>query len=124
MPEEIATQKNTIQTDPYLESSKTFHLEMPLYHAYDLSIGTIAEKVFGLLIYSGTIDAYCIWCDKESVFDTTQRLNTDSYPGYRTHDHLEYWKNHGDEFLRITHGCSRNTNHQYFAYYFKASDFF
>jgi len=112
------------QLSPYLESPKVFHLEMPLYHEFDLSIGSVAEKVFEILRHSETIDAYCIWCNKESVFDTTQHLNTNDYPGYQTYEQLEYWKNHGNGFLRITHRCSRESNHQYFAYYFKEGDSF
>jgi len=108
-----------IQQDSYLESPKSFHLEMPPYHELDLSVGSVAEKVFDLMIYSGTIDAYCVWCDKESVFDTTQPLGTDDLPGYQTYEQLKYWKNHGDGFIRITHRCSRESNHQYFAYYLK-----
>ena len=62
------------QLDPYLGSPKTFHLEMPLYHIFDLSIGMMAEKIYKFLTFSGTIDAYCIWCDKESVFDALLAL--------------------------------------------------
>ena len=103
-------QRYLAQVDPYLVSPKIFHLEMPLYHELDLLKGTILENVFDLLTYSGTIDAYCIWCEKESVFDTAQRLRTDDFPGYQKSEHLEYWKNHGDGFLRITHRCSRDTS--------------
>ncbi len=56
------------QIDSYLESSKTFHLGMPLYRTYDLGIGTVKEKIYELMTTGGTIDAYCIWCRKESVF--------------------------------------------------------
>ena len=40
-----------------MESPKVFHLEMPLYHEFDLSIGSVAEKVFEILKHSETIDA-------------------------------------------------------------------
>lgn len=113
------------QVDPYLVSPKAFHLEMPLYHELDLSNGTVLENVFDLMAYSGTIDAYCIWCDKESVFDTTQHLNLDDLPGYQKYQRLEYWKKgHKDGFSRITHRCSRDANHQYYIYYFKEGDLF
>ena len=112
-------QNTKVQIDTYLESPKAFHLEMPLYHKLDLSVGIVAEKVFEILCYSGTIDAYCIWCKKDSVFDTAQQLRADNYPGYEIYEQLEYWKNHGDGFTRITHRCSRNQNHKYFAFYFK-----
>ena len=67
--ENLEEQSINIQNDPYLESSKTFHLEMPLYRSYDLSILEVKKKVYELMIFSGTIDAYCIWCNKASVFD-------------------------------------------------------
>ena len=100
------------QTDPYLESPKAFHLEMPLYHAFDLSIGVDAEKVYKLLSYSGTIDAYCIWCDKESVFDTQEHVYGTTY---------SEWKK-SSAFRRNMYRCSRNTNHEYFIYYLKTKE--
>lgn len=99
-----------VQSDPYLESPKAFHLEMPLYHVFDLSIGTVAEKVHKFLSFSGTIDAYCIWCDKESVFDTQEHL----YSAY-----WEWKKETG--FRKNMYQCSRNSNHQYFIYYLKTT---
>ena len=101
------------QLDPYLESPKAFHLEMPLYHTFDLSIGTIAEKVYEFLSFSGTIDAYCIWCDKESVFDTQEHV-------YSSTTYWEWKKETG--FRRNMYQCSRNSNHQYFIYYLKTKE--
>jgi hypothetical protein len=110
---ENSEEQNTgFQLDPYLESPKTFHLEMPLYHTFDLSIGAIAEKVYELLTFSGTIDAYCIWCDKESVFDTDEHLYGTTYASWR--------KDTG--FRRNAYKCSRNNNHEYFIYYLKTKD--
>src|SRR3989344_5319842 len=100
-------QNTDFQVDPYLESPKVFHLEMPLYHTFDLSIGAVAEKVYEFLSFSGTIDAYCIWCDKESVFDTQERI-------YSSTAYWE-WKRSAD-FRRNMYRCSRNGNHQYFIY--------
>ena len=102
-----------LQLDPYLESPKAFHLEMPPYHTFDLSIGAVAEKVYKLLSFSGTIDAYCIWCDKESVFDTQEHI-------YSSTTYWE-WKK-ATEFRRNMYQCSRNNNHQYFIYYLKTKE--
>jgi len=101
-----------VQSDPYLESPKAFHLEMPLYHVFDLAIGVDAEKVYKLLSYSGTIDAYCIWCDKESVFDTQEHVYGTTYS--------EWKKSAG--FRRNMYRCSRNSDHEYFIYYLKTKD--
>ena len=110
---ENSEEQNTYsQLDPYLESPKKFHLEMPLYHTFDLSIGAIAEKVYEFLTFSGTIDAYCIWCDKESVFDTDEHLYGTAYASWR--------KDTG--FRRNAYRCSRNNNHEYFIYYLKTKD--
>src|SRR3990167_2588124 len=105
-------QNTEFHPDPYLESPKVFHLEMPLYHIFDLSIGTVAEKVYEFLSFSGTIDAYCIWCDKESVFDTQEHVYSTTY---------SEWKRSGG-FRRNMYQCSRNSNHQYFIYYLKTKD--
>ena len=101
-----------VQPDLYLESPKAFHLEMPLYHTFDLSIGVDAEKVYKLLSYSGTIDAYCIWCDKESVFDTQEHVYGTTY---------SEWKKSAS-FRRNMYRCSRDSNHEYFIYYLKTKD--
>lgn len=105
-------QNIAFQLDPYLESPKVFHLEMPLYHIFDLSIGMVAEKVYEFMTFSGTIDSHCIWCEKESVFDTQEHT-------YRST--LSDWKRSVD-FKRNMYQCSRNSNHQYFVYYLKTRD--
>lgn len=116
MSKEIATQENTVQTDPYLESVKAFHLEMPPYHIFDLSIGMTAEKIYKNLTNRGTIDAYCIWCDKEGVF--------------RAHDYLSDnvsippWTTRHNGLIEIEYQCTRNNSHAYHTYYFKSGNFF
>lgn len=116
MSKEIATQQNTIQPDPYLESVKAFHLEMPPYHNFDLSIGMTAEKIYKNLTNRDTIDAYCIWCDKEGVFRAYNYLsdNVSVPPWTRRHDGL----------IEIEYQCTRNNSHAYHTYYFKAGNFF
>lgn len=118
MPTDEQKQKVLQEIDPYVVSPKSLHLEMPLYHVLDLSIGMLAETVFELLTHSGTVDAHCLWCEKESVFETKQPLKLGDYP------YLHHWKSHGDGFFRIIHRCSRNEDHQYYAYYLKNGDVF
>ena len=60
-----------------------------------------------------TIDAYCIWCDKESVFDTQEYV-------YSSTTYWEWKKETG--FRRNVYQCSRNSNHQYFIYYLKTKE--
>lgn len=110
MPEE--QEQVEIKIDQYLESPKALHLEMPLYHPLDLSIGVIAEKVFEHIAHAGTMDAYCIWCDKESVFDSEEYV----YGTYGT------WKREDFGFRRNSYKCTRNNNHKYYIYFFKGKD--
>lgn len=109
-------QNTEFHLDPYLESPKAFHLEMPPYHDFDLSIGVIEERIYELLSNWKTIDAYCIWCDKEGVF--------------RAHDYLSdnisipRWTKRYDGLIQIEYRCTRNESHAYHTYYFKAGNFF
>lgn len=121
------SENKKIKNDPYLESPKAFHLEMPLYHQLDLSLGMIAEKVFENISYSGKIDAYCIWCNKESVFSTSEYIHETPYGGslhHRGETELEAWMKRGDGQKRIVHTCSRVNTHNYYAYYFKSGNYF
>lgn len=52
----------------YLKSSKSFLLEAPLYHPFDLSVEKIAKLVFQFLTSRSKVDVYCIYCGKDSVF--------------------------------------------------------
>ena len=111
MPEE--QEQTEIKIDQYLESPKAFHLEMPLYHDLDLTLGVVAEKVYELIAHSGTMDAYCIWCDKESVFDSRE------YVGHNYASTYSSWLKSDSGFRRNSYTCSRNSDHQYFSYYIK-----
>jgi len=96
------------QPDSYLESSKTFHLGMPLYRTYDLGIGTVKEKIYDLMTTGGTIDAYCIWCKKESVFH--------AHPTSRWV--LSQWQSQiQDELQEFGWSCAHNNSHYYRSYY-------
>lgn len=97
------------QPDLYLESPKIFHLEMPLYRSYDLLIGSVKEKIYELMTFSGTIDAYCVWCKKESVFrsNPTSRWVLSQWLSQIENDLQEFgWH------------CAHNNDHHYRSYYF------
>lgn len=113
------------QLDPYLESPKVFHLEMLLYHKFDLSVGAIAERVHECVSYYGTIDAYCIWCKKESVFDTKERIHETPIQGqYQNESAFTAWMKRSRGFDRVVHSCTRAEGHNYYAYYFRGDSFF
>src|SRR3989344_1658609 len=110
---ELNRQKIGTSADSYLESPKTFHLEMPPYRSYDLLIGSVKEKIYELMTFSGTIDAYCIWCKKESVFKSspTNRWVLGQW--------LRQIENDLQEFGWY---CAHNNDHHYRSYYFTAKD--
>ena len=97
------------QPDLYLESPKIFHLEMPLYRSHDLLLGSVKEKIYELMTFSGTIDAYCIWCKKESVFrsNPTSRWVLSQWLSQIENDLQEFgWY------------CAHDNDHHYRSYYF------
>lgn len=97
----------------YLSSPKEFHLEMPLYLNLSRDREKIDEQICNLLRYSGTIDAYCIWCGKESVFTAEE-----SY-GYR---HSSYQWKQEDGFIRTSYACTRDMSHRYYIYFLIKED--
>jgi len=103
-----------MQNNKYLNSPKEFHLEMPLYLVIDIENMNISEQVYELMTYSGTIDAYCIWCDKESVFNTNRC--------YRST--LSTWKYADNGIKTNSYYCSRNSSHEYIIYYRKTEKTF
>ncbi len=108
--------RNINLADPYLESPKAFHLEMPPYHNLDLSIGMDEEKIYKLLSNKKTIDAYCIWCDKEGVFR--------AYNYFSDNVSIPSWTTRHNGLIEIEYRCTRNESHAYHTYYFKAGNFF
>ncbi|MDO8571565.1 MAG: short-chain dehydrogenase [bacterium] len=104
-----------IEGQEYLSSPKQFNLETPLYLVFDLAIGMIAEKIYKQISYSGTIDAFCIWCEKESVFDTVEHVYGTTF---------SIWKKEDPDFLRNTFRCSRNAAHKYYIYFWKTKEIF
>lgn len=107
----------------YLQSPKAFHLEMPLYTAFDLTVRSVAERVFSNISYAGTIDAYCIYCEKESVFKTSEKIHIDAqWKGqFHKETELEAWMTRGHGYRRVVHTCTRG-GHNYHAYYFHSKD--
>lgn len=95
--------------DPYLENPKKFHLEMPLYHIVDIQDEQVNEHVYTLMNYNGTLDAYCIYCDKESIFDAYDWYDS-SLANFRMWDNT---------MGSIKYKCTRDKTHIYRTYYLK-----
>ncbi|OGJ47426.1 hypothetical protein A2344_00280 [Candidatus Peregrinibacteria bacterium RIFOXYB12_FULL_41_12] len=106
---------------PYLASPKAFHLEMPLYHELKLSVPNIAGKTYMHMHNENPIDAFCIWCKKESVFKPIEHetKRTPRLTMYADENLIAKWVENDDDFIRITHACTRNHEHRYYTYYFK-----
>ncbi|KKT83080.1 MAG: hypothetical protein UW80_C0022G0003 [Microgenomates group bacterium GW2011_GWC1_44_9] len=105
-----------VQPDLYLESPKAFHLEMPPYHNFDLSTKAISRKIYEILSNRATIDAYCIWCEKEGVFRAYNYISDNvSVPP---------WTKRNNGLIEIEYRCTRDESHAYHTYFFKTGDFF
>ena len=63
-----------------------------------------------------TIDAYCIWCDKEGVFR--------AYDYFSDNVSTPRWTKRHDGLIEIEYRCTRNESHSYHIYYFKSGNFF
>ncbi len=91
-------------------SPRELHLEMPLYKEIAVT-ETNLEQIFELLDFSGTIDAYCIYCGKESVFHSSIRPNWD-FGRFKYHVEIgEEW------YFETSYVCTRNSAHQYLTYF-------
>lgn len=104
------TQQVKPKVDKYLSSPKKFHLEMPLYYEISRDDVEIDKIIYELLRYSETIDAYCIWCKKESVFEMDQN--------YDYLDSSWNWRE-SIEFIMVSCVCTRNSKHKYNIFFLK-----
>lgn len=110
-----------VEINPYLLSSKAFHFEMPLYHKIDLAIDTVAQYVYKYVSYEGTIDAYCVWCKKESVFNNVKRIHV--WPAqYETE--FSAWMKESNGINDVTYSCTRKSGHTYTVLYLKDDSLF
>jgi hypothetical protein len=111
----------------YLESPQAFHLEMPLYAEFDLSEKATARKVYELISHDGTIDAYCVECDKESVFTNRERIYETPISIYRqgsSETPFAAWMKRGQLFDRVVYSYTRVPEHKYYTYYYKSGNSF
>ena len=112
------------ENEIFLESTKAFHLEMPLYNHINISKKSIREKIFEHLNYSGTIDAYCVWCGKESVFNNVEHINitVEWKHEYVKETPFEAWESRGYGIQKVTYACTRNSGHEYYSYYIRGGN--
>jgi hypothetical protein len=76
----------------YLKSTKTLLLEAPLYLKFDLSrrisgqgriamFDQVGKSIFDLLLSTNNIDAYCVYCNRDSVFSHRLPIELQQLPG-------------------------------------------
>lgn len=88
-------------------SFREFHLEMPLYKKIVVTKKN-CKRIQELLNFNGTIDAYCIYCEKESVFDNTEN------PGWGS---FVLREGKSETYNLSSYACTRNRTHEYTSYF-------
>ena len=91
-------------------SPREFHLEMPLYKEI-ANTEANSEGILELLDFSGTIDAYCIYCGKESVFQNSHR------PEWNFEEFKFYVEGESETYIKTSYVCTRNDAHEYQSYF-------
>ena len=87
-----------------------FHLEMPLYNEIVVTEEN-SKQVFELLEFDDTIDAYCIYCEKESVFRNSDRPDWD-FRQFKVQIGRKL-----DQYVETSYVCSRSDAHEYRTYF-------
>lgn len=90
--------------DDIPKSPKEFHLEMPLYKEIIVTKEN-SDAIHILLDFDGTIDAYCVYCRKESVFENFDR------PG------INFLIPREGEHVSTSYICTRDSKHKYTSYF-------
>lgn len=112
-------------SNPYLESPKAFHLEMPLYHRFYLTDEDLATKIHERLRHNGTIDAYCIFCKKESIFRTKIPNAYIDSSGITDYNHRN-WLKEKKATSCVSYSCAHDhgSGADYYVYYLKIDKLF
>lgn len=100
--------KNQVHEIP--ASPRELHLEIPLYKEIVVT-ETNSQQVFELLEFNGTIDAHCIYCKKESVFQNSVRPDWD-FGGFQYNIEGE-----SERYIQTSYVCTRNDAHEYRTYF-------
>lgn len=87
-----------------------FFLDVPLYQEFTFDADEHGEQARDIKYHLGTIDSYCPWCAKSSVFE-------------RQSNNIEYdtWQSTKNQIFSVYLKCSRNKEHELF-YIIKVHD--
>lgn len=86
-----------------IPNAKDFFLDVPLYQSFEFDEEKHANSARNIKYFQGTLDSYCPWCGKESVFENVSK-------------NIKYddWESTKNQIFAITLKCSRNKDHELF----------
>lgn len=93
-----------------IPSPEEFFLDVPLYQSFSFDEDEHGDAARRIKYFQGTLDSYCPWCEKDSVFENVQKR-------------VEYdnWESTKNQVYTVTLKCSRNKEHELF-YVIKVHD--
>jgi len=82
---------------------KEFFLNVPLYQTFSFDEEEHGGAAIEIKFFQKTLDSYCPWCEKESVFENVN--NNIKY---------DKWESTHNQVYGVTLKCSRNKDHELF----------
>ena len=86
-----------------IPEAEDFFLDVPLYQVFDFDEDEHGGAAIDIKYFQKTLDSYCPWCGKESVFENVKK-------------NIEYdkWESTHNQVYAVTLKCSRNKEHELF----------
>jgi len=86
-----------------IPSAEDFFLNVPLYQEFSFDEEEHGDAARAIKYFQGTLDSFCPWCGKDSVFENIQKR-------------IEYdkWESTKNQVYAVTLKCSRNKEHELF----------
>jgi hypothetical protein len=86
-----------------IPSPEEFFLAVPLYQPFKFDVDEHAGAARKIKYFDDTMDSYCPWCEKDSVFQNTK--------GHVSYENRDATKN---QVYGVSLKCSRNKDHELF----------
>jgi len=109
-----------------IPTPEAFFLETPLYTSFMIGSWNFKD-VFRIEYFQGTLDTYCIKCEKESVFDSTTSLPAPGLGPMSLEDFLEHDQHAVEEAaiedrnISLEFECTRDADHV-LEFFFRVQD--
>jgi hypothetical protein len=113
MSSKISQEQKKSGIEKYLESPKTFHLEMPLYLKIDLKEKGNKRKLHLCLSSNEPVRSYCMKCGNDSVFRTTGGIAPSDPDDYNE------WIEEGNGMSYMHYVCAVDESHRCSTWYEK-----